>query len=109
MKHAKPLHPSDLVLRCLALQRKGYWVAMCVDLDLVVQADTSAQARRMLGAQITSYVAQAVGIDSAHASALLQRKAPLRYRMLYYLIKAVRATARRQSFETAMPMVPVGT
>lgn len=102
----QPLHPSDLVLRCLALQRQGYWVAMCVDLDLAVQADTLTASRQLLRAQVASYVADAVGTDSTHASELLHRKAPLRYRVLYHLIKLVHATQRRQSFETAIPMVP---
>ena len=110
MKH-RPLHPNDLLVRCLALKRDGYWVAMCIDLDLAVQADTASQARKLLGAQIASYVTDAVGVDSAHAAYLLHRRAPLRYVALYHFVKlvnAARPTRRRQSYETALPMVPAG-
>ena len=108
MKVKNRLYPAELILRCLALQRDGHWVAMCIDLDLAVQADTSAQARKLLHAQMMSFVAEAVTIDSDHAGDLLNRKAPLRYRALYYLIKLVHATRRKQSFEAALPMVPAG-
>ena len=108
MKAQNRLYPAELILRCLALQRDGHWVAMCIDLDLAVQADTSAQARQLLNAQMVSFVAEAVTIDSDHAGDLLNRKAPLRYRVLYYLIKLMHATRRKQSFEAALPMVPAG-
>lgn len=105
---SKALHPDDLLLRCIAMQRGKYWVAMCIDLDLTVQATTAPQARKLLKAQITSYVADAVSVDEEHAAYLLHRKAPLRYRCLYHLAKMVNATKRRQSYEAAMPLVPVG-
>jgi hypothetical protein len=107
-KLKKQFHPSDLVLRCLALERKGYWVAMCVDLDLSVQADTLPQARNLLKGQMTSYVNEAMSIDNDHANDLMLRKAPLRYRLLYRFVKLVHATRHKQSFETAMPLMPVG-
>ena len=53
-----------------------------------------------------SFVAEAVTIDSDHAGELLHCNAPLHYRVLYYLIKLVHATRRKQSFEAALPMVP---
>ena len=104
----KALHPNDLLVRCLALQREGYWVAMCVDLDLSVQASNAVQARKMLKEQIASYVADAVGVDGEHAAELLHRKAPLRYIALYYFIKLINATKKLQSYEAAMPLVPAG-
>lgn len=104
----KALHPNDLSLRCLALQRKGYWVAMCVDLDLVVQASTVGQARKLLKAQIASYVADALAEDEVHIAYLLHRKAPWRYIALYYVIKLFNATKSRLSYEAAIPMTPVG-
>ena len=104
----KAFHPQDLLVRCLALRRNGHWVAMCIDLDLVAQASSAAQARKLLKDQIASYVTEAVGVDSDHAADLLHRKAPLRYRAMYYGIKLVHATKRSQSYEAAMPMVPAG-
>lgn len=102
----KALHPNDLLLRCMALQRDNYWVAMCIDLDLTVQADTASQARKLLKAQMASYIADAVGADDEHAYYLLHRKSPLRYIALYHFIKLLNATKRRQSYEAAMPLVP---
>jgi len=83
----KTIHPSDLVARCLLMQRGTYWVAMCIDLDLVAQASSAEQAQKMLGEQMISYVSEAVGIDQEHISDLLRRRAPLRYFAMYYFIK----------------------
>lgn len=106
MKQKKKFHPSELVLRCLAMKKNGYWVAMCIDLDLAVQADSLAKARMLLQEQMRSYVADAFGCDSEHAGELLRRRAPIRYFALYYAIKIAHITKRRLSFETAMPMIP---
>lgn len=100
----KKLHPTELVLRCMALQRKGYWVAMCIDLDLVVQADTAEQAKRLLRGQMVDYIEEALSIDDDHAGVLLGRKAPLRYRAMYYGIKWFNHAKRMLSYEAAMPM-----
>jgi len=100
------IHATRLVVRCLALKRGSYWVAMCVDLDLAVQADTMAQARKLLKGQISSYVADATGVDSDHALALLGRKAPIRYVLLYYYAKLVHNARKALSFDAAMPLVP---
>ena len=108
MKAKKHFHPSDLIVRCLAMKRDGYWVAMCIDLDLVVQADTVARARKLLNSQIASYVTDAMSVDSEHADVLMRRRAPLQYLALYYLAKLVHSTRRKLSFETAMPLVPAG-
>ncbi len=103
----RSLHPASLLVRCMAIQKKGYWVAMCIDLDLAVQADTAASARKMLKDQIAHYLAEAVTVDSEHADVLLTRRAPLRYVAMYYLAKLVHSTKRRLSYEAAMPMVPL--
>ena len=108
MNAKKHIHTTDLVLRCLAMKRHDYWVAMCIDLDLTVQADTLSQARKMLKGQISSYVADATGVDSEHAAVLLCRKAPIQYRLMYRFAKLVHNARKRLSFETAMPMIPAG-
>lgn len=102
------LNPEKLVLRCMALQRKGYWLAMCIDLDLAVQADTAQKARELLKQQMATYVADALTIDSEHAGELLRRKAPLFYRAMYYCFKFLNAHKRKLTYEAAMPLVPVG-
>lgn len=104
----KALHPRNLLLRCLAMKRDGYWVAICIDLDLTAQADTLAQVRKALNGQIASYVADAVGVDVDHASYLLRRRAPLRYFALYHFIKLVHVTKSKRTYESPLPMVPVG-
>lgn len=101
---AKKLHPSDLILRCFALQRAGYWVAMCVDLDLAVQADCASDAKRLLNEQIARYVAEAYGEDESFAAQLLGRRAPLRYFAAYYAIRWFNRAKRFFSYETAMPL-----
>ena len=105
---AKPLPPKKLLLRCLALEKRKYWVAMCIDLDLSVQADTLAQARKLLNAQISSYMADAVSVDSDHAEYLLSRRSPLRYFVMYYMARLIHATKHRQGYQAAMPLVPIG-
>lgn len=100
----KKLHPADLVLRCMALQRNGYWVAMCLDLDLVVQANSAEQAKRLLREQMHSYIQDALSIDADHAGDLLSRKAPLRYFAMYYGIKWFNHAKRMLSYEAAMPV-----
>lgn len=100
------IYVTDLVLRCLALKRGSYWVAMCIDLDLAVQADTIAQARELLKGQISSYVADATGVDNENARALLGRKAPMRYVLMYYCAKLANNACKTLSFDTAMPLVP---
>lgn len=105
---SKAIHPKDLLLRCMSLRRDGYWVAMCIDLDLAVQADTAAQARKLLTEQIRSYMADAVGTDAEHADTLLSRKAPLRYFVLFYWMLFVHASKRYKSYRSALPLVPIG-
>jgi hypothetical protein len=100
----KKIHPSDLILRCFALRRNGYWVAMCVDLDLAVQADSAHEVKRLLREQIVSYVSDAYGDDRQFAVQLLTRRAPLRYFAIYYGIKWFNHARRYFSFETAMPL-----
>lgn len=107
MKH-KAVHPRNLLLRCIAMKRGEYWVAMCIDLDLAAQADTLAQARKALSGQIASYISDAVGSDVDHASYLLRRRAPLRYFALYHFIRLVHATKSKRTYESPLPMVPVG-
>ncbi|MFN5350217.1 MAG: hypothetical protein ACK5A0_11875 [Polaromonas sp.] len=100
------IQPEKLVLRCMAIQRPGYWMAMCIDLDLVAQAATAAQARKLLKEQTVSYVLDAMTVDSDHAGILLKRKAPLRYRFMYHAIKLMNERKHKQTYEAAMPMIP---
>ena len=108
MSIKNPIRPANLVTRCLALRKGDYWVAICLDLDLVAQATTLPQVKRLLNAQIASYISDAVGLDAEKADYLLTRKAPLRFRLLYRFVKLIHGTKRRLSFESALPLVPAG-
>lgn len=91
-------------MRCMALKRDRYWVAICLDLDLAVQATTVEQARKLLREQMRCYVEEAVTVDAEHAGYLLNRKAPLRYFAMYYGIKWLNHAKRWLTYETAMPI-----
>lgn len=78
----------ELVLRCYLKHRDNQWVAVCIDLCLAAQADTAADARRRLEAQIVDYVEEALTVDKAFAAELLRRKAPLYQRLEYFLLLA---------------------
>ena len=73
--------------RCYVEQKgESLWVAVCIDLCLAAQAESCQEAREKLEAQITDYVFDAIkGADQAHADRLLNRKAPLLYRLKYHL------------------------
>lgn len=90
----------------MALERKGYWVAMCIDLDLAVQATTAAQAKKRLREQMHSYIEDALAVDADYATNLLTRRAPLRYFAMYYGIKWLNRAKHWLSYEAAMPMKP---
>jgi len=100
----KKLHPLNLVMRCIVLKRRGCWVAICVDLDLAVQADTHAQAKKLLSEQMRSYVEDSLTVDAEHAPHLLTRKAPLAYIAMYYGIKWLNRAKGWLSYETALPL-----
>lgn len=102
-----------LVLRCYAEQSEGQWQAICIDLNLAAQADTLAQVKDKLRAQIVDYIVDAVsGPDQEYAQELLTRKAPLALRMKYHFcnIKSHMHKAWAAcSFALPLPMVPAVT
>lgn len=102
---------DDLVLRCMAERTEGQWVAMCIDLCLAAQADTLEEARQKLECMIEDYVAAAYNEDREHATVLLNRKAPLRYRFRYHYL-SLRALLHSKwarsgfAFSELLPMSP---
>lgn len=90
----------------MAMQRKGYWVAMCLELDLTVQASTVEGAKKLLRDQMRSYLEDAMTVDAEHAPYLLKRRAPLRFLALYYAIKWFNHAKQRLSYEAALPVMP---
>ena len=111
---------NDLFLRCYAQRgNDGLWEAFCLDLTLAAQGSTFEEARQVLHEQIQEYVIDAlVGQDKEHVATLLPRKAPLRYWLKYYWIKAmcrintVKSHAQNmlsntRSFREHLPLQPV--
>jgi tRNA(Ile)-lysidine synthase TilS/MesJ len=72
-------------------KRSTHWIAICIDLNLAVQADSSDKARQLLSKQIHSYIIDALTIDAIHAETLLKRSAPWRYKMLYRAMTVLNA------------------
>ena len=106
------MHPAQLLVRCYAERVHGQWQAFCLDLSLGAQADTFEEARQKLDAQIREYICDAVaGPDSAHVSALLTRRAPLRFWLKYWLIAVLSKVHRDhdepRKFAASLPLVPV--
>jgi len=106
------MKPSNLLLRCYAEQKDGYWQALCLDLCLAAQGDSYDEVHDKLKAMICEYVSDAVeGEDREHAAELLSRRAPLRYWLKYYTIRLLHSggTLQRRArllFTTPWPLVP---
>lgn len=110
------MRAAQLVLRCYAERDGSQWVAVCVDLSLVSQADSFEEAKQKLDAQIRELIFDALaGEDRENAALLLTRKAPLRYRWRYavaamlHLVSAKLGSVRRRApvrFNETIPLVP---
>lgn len=106
------MKPTDLLLRCYAEQKDGYWQAFCLDLCLAAQGDSPDEVQHKLADMICEYVSDAIeGEDREFAAELLNRRAPLRFWMKYYvfwLLLSAGALQRktRLLFTTPWPMVP---
>jgi hypothetical protein len=105
------MRQSAWKIRCYARREApGAWVALCLDFDLAAQGETFEEARNHLDGMITEYVADALtGPDRDHAASLLNRRAPWRYWLHYYLLGLVqlvrgRTPASRQLFQETLPL-----
>jgi len=100
---------ENLVVRCYAQHSDGIWQAICIDLNLAVEAGSLGEAKAKLEAQIAEYVYDAIaGEDQGHGAALLSRRTPLEFRAKYYAIRA--ALLRHvMSFTETLPLVPTWT
>lgn len=71
---------------------------MCLDFDLAVQGASLIEVRRKLDEMVNEYVEDALtGEDRDHAEALLSRRAPWRYWILYYWYGLVSHLMKRSS------------
>ncbi|MHB1544472.1 MAG: hypothetical protein ACYCS1_09535 [Gammaproteobacteria bacterium] len=75
-----PLAPR--VLRCYAEGRPGHWLALCLDLDLAVQATTLPEVVESLEKAIAQYLEHVATLPAAEQTAFLHRQAPLSLRLL---------------------------
>lgn len=72
------------VLKCMAYQEGGLWVAVCLDLCLGAQDSSLHNAKAKLAAQIREYIIDAVQ-DERYGHQLLKRKAPVSLWIRYYI------------------------
>lgn len=104
------MKPSDLMIRCVAMREHGQWVAVCLPFDLAAQGDSLRDVKHRLEAQISDYLRDAlVGQDRKHAEYLLNRRAPLKYWLIYAASVAVSKlrTKSLRGYKTPMPMSPI--
>lgn len=103
------MQPKELLIRCLLKQEDGLWLAICLPYNLAAQAETEAEARSKLEAQILSYLRDAFGRHREHADYLLSRRAPVRYWAEYAFAVAKQAVreARAGSVRGYREVMPV--
>lgn len=85
---ANTMNPKQTILRCYAEKKDNIWQAFCIDLNLAVQGETRDEVRTKLHQQIVSYLYDALeGEDKEYAAQLLNRKAPIGFRIKYAFYK----------------------
>ena len=108
------IRPPDMILRCY-LRRTGRderWVAHCVDLDLWAVGKSAHDARYSLEQAIDGYVETVLDTeDKGSVLPLLRRRAPLRFVLLWHLIRLVsrfrhngKPPLDSEPFEEPMPL-----
>lgn len=102
-----------LHVRCYARRQKdGSWFAICLDLNLCVDAGSFAEAKRRLHEVTLEYLVEAYGADRKHLGQLVPRRAPLYFWLEYALLRlvgAVRSTRDGLSasvFGDDVPLAP---
>ena len=102
------MNSRDLILRCYVKEEEGVWVAVCLDLNLAAQAESSKEARTKLESMISSYVSEALTTDAQYADQLLTRSAPLSEWAKYYYYRVLDAWHKNHhfAFNEVMPLRP---
>ena len=99
LNHDKKRLLKPIALRCLVyLRSAGFYVAECIDLDLIAQGKTADLAMKSLHSAMAGYL-KVVLADPNNIDGLLPRRSPLRNRLRYhwYLLRA-QITRRRSDF-----------
>lgn len=80
---------QDLILRCYGYKTpRNTWIAKCIDLDLATEEDTFQEARRSLEEAIEGYIETVLDTEDKESIVrLLQRKSPIRDRLIYESIR----------------------
>lgn len=74
---------NPYILRCYARPEKDHVIAVCVDLDLAIRADSIDSAKEELSQSIQSYLES---LNKDNIKDLFPRPAPLGVRMDYYFV-----------------------
>lgn len=86
------MKPKAFLLRILGHKEGNQWTVMCLDFSLAAQANTYEEAHRLLRAQIESYIKDIFGgPDAEFAETLLNRRAPLKYWLIFYFYRTLQA------------------
>ena len=105
------MKPSDLLIRCYAERKDGYWQAFCLDFCLAAQGDSLPDVKKKLNLMVREYLYDAlVGQDKEYAGSLLRRRAPMQYWLKFYAYVAMYKLGAFHKhfaeFASPMPMVP---
>ena len=114
MKKVSTIKSKHLILRCYANKSDGQWQAFCIDYCLAAQGDSFTEVKQKLENQINEYLYDAlVGEDIEFADYLLSRKAPLKQRLIYFLLSLFNALGFNKKhsdntklFKESVPLVP---
>lgn len=102
------MKPNEILLRCFAERKEGYWQAFCIDLCLAVQGDSLKEVQQKLHSQVGDYLHDILeGEDRPYAAQLLNRKAPMSIMARYYFLSAMSHFHRWKNafvFRDAMPL-----
>jgi predicted RNase H-like HicB family nuclease len=87
----RELRPENLILRCYAHRTdKHNWVAVCLELNLAVEADSVEALREKMSDAIEGYIETLLDTnDPASIPELLHRRAPFLDWIKYYLIRLI--------------------
>lgn len=85
------IRPENLVLRCYGYKiGDNPFVGVCVDLNIAVQASSEIELKKKMNGAIKSYIETALDTeDKSSIPLLIERRAPIRDWVIYYLVKAL--------------------
>lgn len=83
--------PGNLVLRCYGYRSSdGYYIGVCVDLNIAVQAGSPRELRSKMADSIVTYIDTVLDTEDRDSiPALMSRRAPIQDWIAYYLIKFI--------------------